>query len=186
MRRSKKITVVADVAMKVTVFSDSVYSGRNLPIFWRAIISFSSRPNVKTRKFGSAACLLSLAFVIEVEVKSVNFYQTTRRHIADYSNLRTFMYRCLMFYGIKDCTWFFEMLQYLNQEVPGVIYIAPGHHFRFSEMPLFHGWVLHVRTPWQLLFWNPILFAICTSTFSKLCKNMYTVACRKVLTSTPL
>jgi hypothetical protein len=23
-------------------------------------------------------------------------------------------------------------------------------------------------------FWNPILFAICTSTFSKLCKDMYT------------
>jgi hypothetical protein len=35
-------------------------------------------------------------------------------------------------------------------------------------------------------FCNPILFAICTSTFSKLCKNMYTVGCRRVLTSTPL
>jgi hypothetical protein len=32
-----------------------------------------------------------------------------------------------------------------------------------------------------LFFCNPILFAICTSTFSKLCKNMYTVACRRVL-----
>jgi hypothetical protein len=29
-------------------------------------------------------------------------------------------------------------------------------------------------------------FAICTSTFSKLCKNMYTVACRRVLSSAPL
>jgi hypothetical protein len=36
------------------------------------------------------------------------------------------------------------------------------------------------------IFCNPILFAICTSTFSKLCINMYTVACRRVLTSTPL
>jgi hypothetical protein len=27
-------------------------------------------------------------------------------------------------------------------------------------------------------FCNPILFAICTSTFGKLCKNIYTVACR--------
>jgi cytochrome c biogenesis protein CcdA len=36
------------------------------------------------------------------------------------------------------------------------------------------------------IFLNPILFAICTSTFSKLCKNMYTEACRRVLTSTPL
>jgi hypothetical protein len=36
------------------------------------------------------------------------------------------------------------------------------------------------------LFCNPILFAICISTLSKLCKNMYTVACRRVLTSTPL
>jgi hypothetical protein len=35
-------------------------------------------------------------------------------------------------------------------------------------------------------FCNSILFAICTSTFSKLCKNMYTVACRRVLSSTPL
>jgi hypothetical protein len=35
-------------------------------------------------------------------------------------------------------------------------------------------------------FFNPILFAICTSTFTKLCKNMYTVACRRVLSSTPL
>jgi hypothetical protein len=30
----------------------------------------------------------------------------------------------------------------------------------------------------QNYFCNPILFAICTSTFSKLCKNIYTVACR--------
>jgi hypothetical protein len=30
-------------------------------------------------------------------------------------------------------------------------------------------------------FFNPILFAICTSTFSKLCKNMYTVAWRRCL-----
>jgi hypothetical protein len=35
------------------------------------------------------------------------------------------------------------------------------------------------------VFCNPILFATCTSTFSKLCKT-YTVACRRVLTSTPL
>jgi hypothetical protein len=26
----------------------------------------------------------------------------------------------------------------------------------------------------KLFFCNPILFAVCTSTFSKLCKNMYT------------
>jgi hypothetical protein len=33
---------------------------------------------------------------------------------------------------------------------------------------------------------NPILFAVCTSTFSKLCKKKkYTMACRRVLTSTP-
>jgi hypothetical protein len=31
-----------------------------------------------------------------------------------------------------------------------------------------------------------VLFAISTSTFSKLCKNMYTVACRRVLSSVPL
>jgi hypothetical protein len=30
----------------------------------------------------------------------------------------------------------------------------------------------------QLIFFNTILFAICTITFSKLCKNMYTVACK--------
>jgi hypothetical protein len=35
-------------------------------------------------------------------------------------------------------------------------------------------------------FCNPILFAIRNSTFSKLCKNMYTVACRRVLTNTLL
>jgi hypothetical protein len=35
-------------------------------------------------------------------------------------------------------------------------------------------------------FCKPILFAICTSTFSKLCKNMYTVACRRVLSSASL
>jgi hypothetical protein len=35
-------------------------------------------------------------------------------------------------------------------------------------------------------FCNPILFAICTSTFSRLCKNMYTVACRRVLSSAAL
>jgi hypothetical protein len=46
--------------------------------------------------------------------------------------------------------------------------------------------------PWGLLslkqkfFCNPILLAICTTTFSKLCKNMYTVACRRVLSSAPL
>jgi hypothetical protein len=33
---------------------------------------------------------------------------------------------------------------------------------------------------------NPILFTICTSTLSKLCKNMYIVACRRVLSSAPL
>jgi hypothetical protein len=33
----------------------------------------------------------------------------------------------------------------------------------------------------EFFFCNPILFAICTSTFSKLCKNMYTVACGRVL-----
>jgi hypothetical protein len=36
------------------------------------------------------------------------------------------------------------------------------------------------------VFLNLILFAICTSTFSKLCKNMYTVACGRVLSSAPL
>jgi hypothetical protein len=35
-------------------------------------------------------------------------------------------------------------------------------------------------------FCNPILFAISTSTFTKLCKNMYTVAWRRVLSSAPL
>jgi hypothetical protein len=35
-------------------------------------------------------------------------------------------------------------------------------------------------------FCNPVLFAICTSTFSKLRKNMYTVACGRVLSSDPL
>jgi hypothetical protein len=36
-----------------------------------------------------------------------------------------------------------------------------------------------------LFFCNPILFAVCTSTFSKVCKKTYTVACRRVLSSTP-
>jgi cytochrome c biogenesis protein CcdA len=36
------------------------------------------------------------------------------------------------------------------------------------------------------IFLNPILFAICTSAISKLCKNMYTEACRRVLSSAPL
>jgi hypothetical protein len=31
-----------------------------------------------------------------------------------------------------------------------------------------------------------VLFAVCTSTFSKLSKNMYTEACRRVLSSAPL
>jgi hypothetical protein len=35
-------------------------------------------------------------------------------------------------------------------------------------------------------FRNPILFVICTNKFSKLCKKINTVACRRVLTSTPL
>jgi hypothetical protein len=30
------------------------------------------------------------------------------------------------------------------------------------------------------------LFEICTSTFSKLCKNIYTVACRRMISSAPL
>jgi hypothetical protein len=34
-------------------------------------------------------------------------------------------------------------------------------------------------------FFNPILFAICTSTFSKLCV-MYTVTCRRELNRVPL
>jgi hypothetical protein len=38
----------------------------------------------------------------------------------------------------------------------------------------------------DVFFCNPILSAKCTSTFSKLCKNMYTVACRRVFSSTPL
>jgi hypothetical protein len=29
-------------------------------------------------------------------------------------------------------------------------------------------------------FYNPILFVICASTFSKLCKKTYTVTCRRV------
>jgi hypothetical protein len=33
-------------------------------------------------------------------------------------------------------------------------------------------------------FYNIILFAVCA--FSKLYKKMYTIACRRVLTSTPL
>jgi hypothetical protein len=37
-----------------------------------------------------------------------------------------------------------------------------------------------------VFFCNPILYAISTSKFSKLCKNIYTVACRRVLTSTAL
>jgi hypothetical protein len=40
---------------------------------------------------------------------------------------------------------------------------------------------------WEnITFFNPILFAVCTSTFSKLCKKTYTVACRRVLSSAPL
>jgi hypothetical protein len=35
----------------------------------------------------------------------------------------------------------------------------------------------------EFIFCNPILLATCTSTFSKLCKNMYTVACRRVFSS---
>jgi hypothetical protein len=35
-------------------------------------------------------------------------------------------------------------------------------------------------------FCNLILFARSTSTFNKLCKNMYTVACRRVLSRAPL
>jgi hypothetical protein len=38
----------------------------------------------------------------------------------------------------------------------------------------------------HLIFGNPILFAICTSTFSKLCKKTYVVACRRELRSAPL
>jgi hypothetical protein len=45
--------------------------------------------------------------------------------------------------------------------------------------------------PWHVctfrdFFCNSILFAICTSTLSRLCKNMYTVACRRVPSSAPL
>jgi hypothetical protein len=36
-----------------------------------------------------------------------------------------------------------------------------------------------------ICFYNPILFAVCTSTFSKLCKT-YAVACGRVLSITPL
>jgi hypothetical protein len=32
-------------------------------------------------------------------------------------------------------------------------------------------------------FCNPVLFEICTSTFSKLCTEMYKMACRRVLTA---
>jgi hypothetical protein len=46
-----------------------------------------------------------------------------------------------------------------------------------------------ISNPWYTtgrFFCNPILFAICTSTFSKLCKKTYTVARRRVLSSVPL
>jgi hypothetical protein len=33
---------------------------------------------------------------------------------------------------------------------------------------------------------NPILFATCSSSFSKLCKRAYTMACGRVLSSAPL
>jgi hypothetical protein len=36
------------------------------------------------------------------------------------------------------------------------------------------------------LFCNPILLAICTSTFSKLCKNIYVMACKRVFSNAPL
>jgi hypothetical protein len=42
-----------------------------------------------------------------------------------------------------------------------------------------------LRSP-SKFFCNFMLFAICTSKCSKLCKNMYTVACRRVPTSNPL
>jgi hypothetical protein len=56
-----------------------------------------------------------------------------------------------------------------------------NHVVSYSSIDTKFSSLLHL-----FIFCNPILFAICTSTFSKLCKNMYTVACRRVLTSTPL
>jgi hypothetical protein len=66
-----------------------------------------------------------------------------------------------MFYGILTC-----YTDQCWQFVPFGINSLP---------PIFH-----------LFFRNPIWFAICTSIFSKLFKNMYTVACRRVLSSAPL
>jgi hypothetical protein len=44
----------------------------------------------------------------------------------------------------------------------------------------------HDSADCKSFFLNPVLFAICTSTFSKLCTKTHTVACRRMLTSTPL
>jgi hypothetical protein len=44
---------------------------------------------------------------------------------------------------------------------------------------------MKIRLYFMFIFLNPILFANCTSTFSKLCKETYTVACRRVLSSIP-
>jgi hypothetical protein len=52
-------------------------------------------------------------------------------------------------------------------------------HDAFSEVTLEH-------LSFFFFFCNLVLFAICTSTFSKLCKNIYTVACRRVLSRAPL
>jgi hypothetical protein len=56
----------------------------------------------------------------------------------------------------------------------------------------YQQWIIHeiytkILVSHRNFFCNPILFAICTSIFSRLCKkNMYTVACRRVLSSAPL
>jgi hypothetical protein len=51
----------------------------------------------------------------------------------------------------------------------------------------FCGHVSPATTEHAILFFcNPILFAICTSIFSKLCKKTYGMACRRVLSSAPL
>jgi hypothetical protein len=70
--------------------------------------------------------------------------------------------------------------------------MKPVHMVRICKLKITFPCTLHVKDIefmnesclLELIFFcNPILFAICTSTFSKLCKNMYTVACRRVLSS---
>jgi hypothetical protein len=59
---------------------------------------------------------------------------------------------------------------------------AVSHLLRYLRRCGCSGWGLLVQSR---TFFNPILFAICTSTFSKLCVR-YTVTCRRELSSAPL